>query len=56
MNVKDKDGFNFGQMTFLDTGQEYQLPLHLLVTRLSKSPQMSLHLLKLNGSSLQDAS
>lgn len=53
MNLKDKDGFNFGQMTFLGSGQEYQLPLHLLVIRLSKSPQMNLCLQKLNGSSLQ---
>ena len=27
--------FNFGQMTFLGTGQKDQLPLHLLVIRLS---------------------
>lgn len=56
MNLKDKDGFNFGQMTFLGTGQEDQLPLHLLVIRLSKSPRMSLCLQKPNGSSLQDES
>lgn len=56
MNLKDKDRCNFGHMTFLDPGEEDQLPLHLLVTKLSDSPQMSLCLQKLNGSSLQDAS
>lgn len=30
MNLKDKDGFNLGQMTFPGAGWEDQLPLHLL--------------------------
>lgn len=38
MNLKEKDGFNFGRTTFLGTGQEDQLPRRLLVLRLSESP------------------